>query len=172
MISKDGGITKRCPRCTQYKSLLEFYTSPRTKDGLDTQCKPCRITSKRESYIKKYGYHKNKYALTSAWKKQGIVFHQQPMTEEIYNILLNYQNHQCFLCHVNDEWNNLVVDHDHTTGEVRGLLCHGCNRLTVMSYERTGHYRSKWHENKIREYLADPPINHINFLLLTTETGN
>lgn len=48
--------------------------------------------------------------------------------------LLEKQNGVCVICkevgfkmHPNS-WSGLNVDHDHETGEVRGLLCHNCNR--------------------------------------------
>jgi hypothetical protein len=41
----------------------------------------------------------------------------------------------------------LVVDHDHLTGKVRGLLCHNCN-LTLGKFED----RPEWFEN-IARYL-------------------
>ena len=48
-----------------------------------------------------------------------------------YNILLEVQNSKCRLCGKLDsgrkDKGRLVVDHDHTTGKVRGLLCHPCN---------------------------------------------
>ena len=34
------------------------------------------------------------------------------------------QGNKCKIC---GEAKKLVVDHDHTTGIVRGMLCHGCN---------------------------------------------
>ena len=42
-----------------------------------------------------------------------------------YENLLNQQNHSCAIC---GEKVKLVVDHNHTTNEVRGLLCNLCNR--------------------------------------------
>ena len=33
--------------------------------------------------------------------------------------------HTCEICE--REYPNLVVDHDHITGEIRGSLCNGCN---------------------------------------------
>jgi len=51
-----------------------------------------------------------------------------------YNRMLKQQNSLCALCHT-EGWAmakhhklKLVVDHCHTTGSVRGLLCHNCNR--------------------------------------------
>lgn len=49
--------------------------------------------------------------------------------------LLNEQRNRCFICQclANDDGvvietgKLLVVDHDHKTGDVRGLLCHHCN---------------------------------------------
>jgi len=35
------------------------------------------------------------------------------------------QNKRCALC---DKFTKLVVDHNHLTRKVRGLLCHYCNR--------------------------------------------
>src|SRR5690606_456504 len=47
-----------------------------------------------------------------------------------YNLLLEKQQHKCGICgtHEKDLPKALCVDHDHVTGEVRGLLCTRCNR--------------------------------------------
>ena len=41
-----------------------------------------------------------------------------------YQTFLEQQNGRCAIC---KEKKKLEVDHDHATGNVRGLLCHGCN---------------------------------------------
>jgi hypothetical protein len=48
-----------------------------------------------------------------------------------YDRLLIEQNYSCWICkiHEDDYKENLHVDHDHSTGEVRGLLCAACNLL-------------------------------------------
>lgn len=47
-----------------------------------------------------------------------------------YNDLRHTQNYSCKICGTKetDLDENLVVDHCHTTGKIRGLLCHCCNR--------------------------------------------
>lgn len=49
------------------------------------------------------------------------------LSKEDYFNLLNGQNNLCAICGKKDEDKVLCVDHDHKTGEVRGLLCNGCN---------------------------------------------
>lgn len=55
------------------------------------------------------------------------------LTIEEYDRLVAEQDGRCYLCgHIpNGGWRptaRLTIDHDHTTGAVRRLLCNGCNR--------------------------------------------
>lgn len=49
---------------------------------------------------------------------------------ESYDLLLEMQEHKCLLCGQSaaDEKKALAVDHDHETGQIRGLLCQNCNK--------------------------------------------
>ena len=51
------------------------------------------------------------------------------ITLEEYNVKLVAQNGMCAVCGGPETTknHNLAVDHDHTTGAIRGLLCHHCN---------------------------------------------
>lgn len=56
------------------------------------------------------------------------------ITLEEYREMFVAQDHKCAICGdigfkiCKDSKTLLVVDHCHTTGKVRGLLCHNCNR--------------------------------------------
>src|SRR5699024_496382 len=52
------------------------------------------------------------------WRKYG-------MTLEEYELRADAQGGRCLICAKPGA--QLLVDHDHETGAVRGLLCHGCN---------------------------------------------
>lgn len=60
----------------------------------------------------------------SYWKKQGII-----LTVEGYDKMLSEQNGCCAICGEfrRPDQRVLVVDHNHDTGKIRGLLCHPCN---------------------------------------------
>jgi dCMP deaminase len=45
-----------------------------------------------------------------------------------YDIMSERQGNVCAICKQTEPVGNLVVDHDHKTGKVRGLLCNKCNR--------------------------------------------
>jgi hypothetical protein len=91
--------SKCCCTCGKCKPLTAFTISNATTDGKDAMCKPCNAIRRRKTY---YG-----------------------MTEEQYQLLLKAQDGMCAICGRKPE--KLVVDHDHTTNAVRGLLCHQCN---------------------------------------------
>ena len=65
------------------------------------------------------------------------------ITAEEYAWMLNAQDRKCKICDDDEKTTRnetLVVDHCHSTGKVRGLLCHKCNaghgqyddNLTIM----------------------------------------
>lgn len=62
-----------------------------------------------------------KYDLTKTLKRYGL-------TIERYNQLLETQKEKCAIClGISKIGRKLNIDHNHKTGEVRGLLCDKCN---------------------------------------------
>jgi hypothetical protein len=59
------------------------------------------------------------------WRLKG----RYGITLEEWQALYDEQGGRCAICdrHASELKRTLVVDHDHQTGKVRGLLCHDCN---------------------------------------------
>lgn len=57
------------------------------------------------------------------------------LSEDAYQVLLAVASGSCMLCH--KPTNKLHIDHNHETGEVRGLLCGSCNRGLGMFHDNT-----------------------------------
>lgn len=57
-------------------------------------------------------------------------FRRYELTPAEYDALVDAQGNRCRICGEppkNSDRYGLVVDHDHATGVIRGLLCNGCN---------------------------------------------
>lgn len=77
-------------------------------------------------------YERNKQNKPSAERiKQYYVKSKYKISIEDVDKLLKLQDGKCAICGVefndNVRANKMVIDHNHITGEVRGLLCHNCN---------------------------------------------
>lgn len=66
-------------------------------------------------------------------KKYGI-------TEAIYLKMLAVHNGCCWICKKKPKKSVLNLDHDHKTGQVRGLLCFFCNKYMVGRRRREHAY--------------------------------
>ena len=58
---------------------------------------------------------------------------RRKITLEYYQELIDQQNNKCAICNQeetrmnNGKLTRLCIDHCHSSGKVRGLLCHACN---------------------------------------------
>jgi len=60
------------------------------------------------------------------------------LTLETFDALLASQNGRCAICGTdkpNGPGKYFMVDHDHKTKKVRGLLCHNCNTIMGHSFD-------------------------------------
>lgn len=67
------------------------------------------------------------------------------ITPEDYATQLAVQGGACAICgtdNPSDRWDNFAVDHDHETGEVRGLLCGKCNKAIGLLSDDVSRLRS------------------------------
>ena len=114
---------KQCSRCKDNKDFDEFYTN-RGKPA--SMCKVCtkanNVEYRKDPIIKE---REQKRVKENMRKKYGI----KNMSYKRYEEILKQQNHSCKICgkHESKTKRKLAVDHDHETGEVRGLFCDRCN---------------------------------------------
>ena len=63
-------------------------------------------------------------------RKRTILKNVYGITLEDYNLMFEKQEGKCFGCKTSHSElkRGLLIDHNHTTGKVRGLLCDNCNK--------------------------------------------
>lgn len=82
-------------------------------------------------------------------KRRERQIRQYGLTSETYTKLFEEQKGVCAICKRLSKGRALAVDHDHTTGDVRGLLCTACNVALETLVEVPN-----WQE-RAKEYLRN-----------------
>lgn len=125
---------KKCTKCMEDKPLVDFYIHPNTKDGRQSNCKACKMTTSSVQYLNCDKTERNKtrkeqYHNDTSGQKNRQLKSQYGITLEQYNQMFSDQNGCCKICniHQSELKRKLFIDHCHKTGKVRGLLCVQCN---------------------------------------------
>jgi hypothetical protein len=117
---------KQCPQCKEFKELTKYAPSSRNKLKVQSWCKDC--TAKRTN--SDYTYEK---------ARESQLKHSYGITTKEYIQMLEDQHGVCACCGQAEKIITgrskrsigtvpmLHVDHSHSTGAVRGLLCSSCN---------------------------------------------
>jgi hypothetical protein len=110
---------KICSSCKEAKYLKDFSKNKNRPDGHHTQCKLCRSKYKPSEESRK----KNNERLR-IWNR----FKATGFTQEDFESKLAEQDGKCAICGTTDSGSMAFhADHDHKTGQKRGVLCHKCN---------------------------------------------
>lgn len=109
---------KVCKTCGIAHSLDQYQKDVTKKDGLRPYCKSCTSARRKELLSKETIRQRN---LEKNFGK-GVL--------DIYDKLFKEQQGRCAVCGSpeNGRYKHLSIDHDHSNGRIRGLLCNNCNR--------------------------------------------
>ena len=140
---------KRCKVCGDLKPLDDFYKSSGMREGDRNDCKVCNLAAKAARVAADPQPHRDRvrrwqlenqerYRATQRTYKQrpdlkaaARDYHlrrKYGITLAEYESRLEAQGGVCAICkEARPEERTLHVDHDHVTGEIRGLLCFRCN---------------------------------------------
>lgn len=143
---------RRCSTCGETKPVADFnrYVDPKavlTGWRYYSQCRECSNAACRE-----YGTSNKarRNARLRAWravnpeaarsKDRAAARARYGLTPESEGAALAKHDGKCWLCRVRPA---RARDHDHKTGAFRGMLCHGCNTVTVARVDADPEYLSR-----------------------------
>lgn len=129
---------KQCRGCLEVLPLTSFHRKGegKSKDGLQPKCKDC-VRAYQVEYLKKNRERKR------AYDKQRFKDHRERLlwqkretkwglTIEQYGEMVERQGGACAICgrpfaELTGAKNTPHVDHCHSSGVIRGILCQNCN---------------------------------------------
>ena len=132
-------MEKVCTVCRESKPFSKFYNRAASQDGKAYRCKDCdnkAVRKFRTERPERYSYNQRKANLLA---KYG-------MDLESFEVMWSGQNGKCALCDVElttmlygagakNTSTTACVDHCHSSGKVRGLLCALCNKALGMFHD-------------------------------------
>lgn len=174
--------TKVCSKCKEKKEFSEFYKNKKSLDGCYSSCKECKrqivlavpkSLSRKWSKTSYYNNPKLRVSRTQSWRENNRVKHRRAIDKRGYGLISEESdvvehlrvNGRCFCCNREaseagktgiNKIKRLCLDHNHDSGEIRGMLCNNCNQfegklkkqIALGTITPTGWWK---------DYLENPP---------------
>ncbi len=123
---------KRCRTCGEEKPLSDFYVAASCVGGRKPDCKSCKPRAHNKTYAelrkeRSDALRKARHANNPLARKDASLRAKYGITLEDKRTMYIDQNGRCAICKEGYDFGVLFVDHCHTQGHVRALLCNRCN---------------------------------------------
>ena len=126
---------KKCSRCGEVKPVEEFGKTKHKDSPRGFYYRSMCLECNRE-YCREYSRNnrKKRNERLKRWRRENpadardrrkSLMKKYNMTPHDYKKMFNQQHGKCLIC--GRGFDKLVIDHNHSTGQVRGLLCRKCN---------------------------------------------
>lgn len=166
---------KVCRKCNVEQPISMFSVANWPTGARKARCRACETARTKAYYAEHSGYRASMKARAQAWvkanpekaaksRRKGNLKRTYGLSEAQFAALLELQGGKCALCksgshgRSNIDAGSWMVDHGHTTHDVRGLLCTSCN-VSLGHYERL---IKNVGEAMLLEYLSRPcPVPEI-----------
>lgn len=133
-IETPEGLAKKCRDCSVIKLITEFYFN-KNRGRPQSYCKKCSQSRADATRAKN---REPDRARSRLWKarnpekskrsaRNAHLFNRYGIGVPEYEAMLARCGERCEICGERPE-DALCVDHCHSTGEIRGILCSGCNK--------------------------------------------
>ena len=123
--------TKICSKC-QKRRRIDFFNKADGKDSLHSWCKDCWTLKNKKDY---WDNRTRELMRNKEWREAHKSLTRNNHLIRNYGITLKEseeifikQRSRCPICKIKKPLVKWVVDHDHRTNMVRGILCDECNR--------------------------------------------
>ena len=130
---------KSCFKCEDIKPRSEFNNCITNYDGKQSKCRDCEKLRRYKDKEKLLEY--------TLLRKYGITIADR-------DAMFTSQNGKCNICNIDNV--DLQIDHCHTTGKVRGLLCQPCN-MALGSIESMEKHKLQVNSHARRNLLTITP---------------
>ena len=115
---------KWCGGCSLVKQVEDFNRDASKKDGRQSRCKTCEY----EGYKRRLAEDPERVRKISRESRMRNRRRQTyGVTNEEFEEMCEAQGGICAICQREPGQLGLCIDHDHETGEVRGVICSPCN---------------------------------------------
>lgn len=142
-----------CPDCKQNRPVKDFHSNKSRKNGYSCYCRECTSIRNRQ---------RRSLPESPARQREAFIKWKYGISQKEYLEILENQGYKCAICGVDHQETKrpgnlkhsgesfgLCIDHCHTTGKVRGLLCNQCNRALGLFQD------SSYILQKAKEYLDE-----------------
>ena len=124
-------VTKTCTACLKEKPLNAFRSRGGKQNHLlKSRCNSC-LYKQHKCWVEDNPTKVKAYREKDSWTllKRCV---RRNITPEQLVTQYEKQNECCAICKDHIELDNSAIDHNHNTGDFRGVLCKQCNRALGM----------------------------------------